>query len=136
MAMIHAASLEYAGICRWAASVQSVTSDHGTEIDTCDCRDVVPGLFGLEADARNPDRVYFRADGKTESLCKIVFKKPDLETLPLGWLAVGQQDFLKTIEDVPLVDTLVMTDRDRKRQSLDLDEDTSARPLRVVDVDI
>ena len=57
-ATIRSASLEYAGmssVSRWAASVQSISSDQGTETDTCFCRNVVPGCFGLEASARDPE---------------------------------------------------------------------------------
>ena len=73
---------------------------------------------------------------KSESLYKTVSKKPDFETLTLSFAVVVHQSILKTIEEVPLIEATVMKDRDRERQFLDLDEETSARPLQEVHVDI
>ena len=69
--------------------------------------------------------------GSGESVYKTVCKKPDLAKLPLDVSAVGYQDVLKTIQEIPIEAPM-----DGERHFLKFDEETSARPPQEVDVDI
>ena len=93
-------SLEHAdmsSVSRWAATIQSVTSDQGTEIGFCDCPDVVPEFLdsrlvrALQSSpwhlASVPDLCtltqFFACHARTLAGCRDVVKDDNLYALNL-----------------------------------------------------